>query len=278
MPKAILIIIDGCRVDAIQQASTPNIDGLIAEGAHTFDAATVSPSITQPAHFSIFTSQDPISHNVLTNTGRPVCSPSATTLFEVAKTFQKFNAAVYSWENLRNLAPPGALDYAFYLNTYNHKYCDIDMAIAAADCLQRFRPDFCFLYLEGVDEAGHQHGWMSKAYLDALQTADNAVGILLEALALSGLDAVSNIILHSDHGGEDNHHKEPVSESLTIPWIAWGPNIRKGHTIAAPVSVLDTAPTAAHLLGIPAHYSWEGRPIDELFIPQTSPMTAEKAA
>jgi hypothetical protein len=60
---------------------------LAADGACTLDAATVEPSVTLPVHFSIFTSQKPINHNVLTNTGRPALSPSTTTLFEQVKAF-----------------------------------------------------------------------------------------------------------------------------------------------------------------------------------------------
>ena len=44
----ILIVIDGCRPDGIQQADTPAIDSLIARGAYTFNAQSVVPSSTLP--------------------------------------------------------------------------------------------------------------------------------------------------------------------------------------------------------------------------------------
>ena len=65
-----LIIVDGCRPDALQRGATPNIDALAAAGAASMSAETVMPSLTLPAHYSLFTSQKPIGHNVLTNTGR----------------------------------------------------------------------------------------------------------------------------------------------------------------------------------------------------------------
>ncbi|MBC2712317.1 MAG: alkaline phosphatase family protein, partial [Desulfosarcina sp.] len=49
--KTILVIIDGCRSDGLEQAKTPNIDHMIENGAHTMNARTVTPSITLPAHF-----------------------------------------------------------------------------------------------------------------------------------------------------------------------------------------------------------------------------------
>ena len=50
---------------------------------------------------------------------------------------------------------------------------------------------------------------------------------------------------------------------LTIPWIACGAGIREGHRIEAPVSLIDTAPTLAHLLGLPRPPEWEGQVIEE---------------
>jgi arylsulfatase A-like enzyme len=52
---------------------------------------------------------------------------------------------------------------------------------------------------------------------------------------------------------------------MTIPWLAVGPGIRAGHAIQSPVSLLDTAPTIARLLGLTASNQWEGRCVDEIF-------------
>ncbi len=261
----ILIIIDGCRPDALQQGATPNIDAPAQGGAAAVAAETVVPSITLPAHYSLFTSQKPIGHNVLTNTGRPNPSPSTATLFEVAKYNGRFTAAVYSWEHLRNLSPPEALDFGFYLNTLGRPEGDLEIARAAADSLPRFRPDFLFIYLEGVDQAGHGNGWMSPGYFEALKTADRAVEIVLSALDDCGMAEETSIILQSDHGGSGNHHQSATAEDLAIPWIARGPEIRQGYAIQAPVSILDTAPTIAYLMGIQQHYTWTGRPLLEIF-------------
>jgi arylsulfatase A-like enzyme len=277
MTHVILIIIDGCRPDALQRGVTPNIDALAAAGAACLKAVTVTPSLTLPAHYSLFTSQKPIGHNVLTNTGRPNPSPATASLFEVAKYNGMFTAAVYSWEHLRNLAPPEALDFVYYLNTLQRPQGDRNIAQAAADCLARFKPALLFVYLEGVDQAGHASGWMSPAYFDALAEADRAVGTLKTAIADAGIADATDIILHSDHGGSGTHHQEATPENLTIPWIAWGPDIHRGLRIEAPVSILDTAPTIAHLLGIRPHYSWVGRPLSEIVTGRRGGAAADRA-
>ncbi|HEX9440267.1 MAG TPA: hypothetical protein VF909_11315, partial [Roseiflexaceae bacterium] len=73
------------------------------------------------------------------------------------------------------------------------------------------------------------------------------------------------IVLHSDHGGHDRNHGTELPEDMTIPWLAAGPGIRQGYAIDAPVSLLDTAPTIARLLGIAPHHEWEGRCVEEIF-------------
>jgi len=264
MSKVILVVIDGCRPDALEMAYTPAIDRLMASGASTLAARTVEPPITLPAHFSLFTSLDPRDHHVTTNADSPCLSPKAYSIIEAAKKHHLKTAAAYSWAPLRNLAPSDMLDASFYLDTHQTGYTDLDIVDNALDMLAR-QPDFFFLYLEGVDQAGHDHGWLSSPYLAAVEQADQALGRLLQALETGGLASDYSLILLSDHGGQGRHHQEPTAGVLTIPWIACGPNIRRGHRIASPVSILDTAPTIARLLDLPLHDSWIGRLPEDIF-------------
>ena len=265
MPKVILVLIDGCRSDAIQLTETSAIDRLRAQGASTLTGRTVTPAMTLPAHFSLFTSMSPLSHGIVANTGSPAPSNMAGGLVEVLKYNGSATAAAYSWEPLRNLAPPSALDAAFYLNTDGTPFTDLDIMAGAIRLLEKLHPDFLFIYLEGVDQAGHASGWMSEAYLTALKTADQAVGRLLQALTECGWRDEYHLLLQADHGGEERGHQTPSEAVLTIPWIACGPGIRQGHRIEAPISILDTAPTIARLMQVPPHYTWEGRVPDEIF-------------
>ena len=263
--KTILVIIDGCRSDGLEQAKTPNIDHMIENGSHSLNARTVTPSITLPAHFSIFTSLPPIAHNVLTNTGFPQPSSTARSIIDVAKDYGKKTAAFYSWEQFRNLSVPGSLDYSYFMNSGSVESRDIEVAQAAAGYLNSRCPDFCFIYLEGTDIAGHRSGFMSMEYLDAIETADTALGIILNELERANLSDCYSIILHSDHGGINNHHLENTPEVMTIPWIALGPEVRQNYIIADKVNIIDTAPTLAGLMDIPVHHTWQGQAISEIF-------------
>ena len=267
MNKTILVIIDGCRSDGLENAKTPNIDHMIENGSHTLNARTVTPSITLPAHFSIFTSMPPLEHNVLTNTDFSQPSSRAKNIIDVAKDYGKKTAAFYSWEHFKNLLMPGSLDHSYFISSDSTRNLDLEVAQAAAGYLNSCCPDFCFIYLEGTDIAGHRSGFMSMEYLDAIETADTALGIILNELEKANLFDCYNIILHSDHGGINNDHLENRPEVMTIPWIAVGPGVRQNHIITDKVNIIDTAPTLAALMDIPVHHTWQGRSVSEIFEP-----------
>jgi arylsulfatase A-like enzyme len=110
---------------------------------------------------------------------------------------------------------------------------------------------------------GHRHGWMSEPYLEAVHQADRAIGLVLGALRKAGRLAGTACLVLADHGGHDFDHSAGLAEDLTIPWIVSGPGVRRGHQVAAPVDITDTAPTITHLLGLPMPAEWTGRVVTE---------------
>jgi arylsulfatase A-like enzyme len=83
---------------------------------------------------------------------------------------------------------------------------------------------------------------------------------------LDALPMDTAVVVQADHGGHGRNHGTDAPEDMTIPWLAAGPSIRAGHVIQTPVSLLDTAPTIAHMLGLKASPQWEGRCVDEIFV------------
>jgi predicted AlkP superfamily pyrophosphatase or phosphodiesterase len=257
--SVVLVLIDGLRPDAIAAERCPRLAGLLASAAATLQASSVMPSVTLPCHTSIFHSVPPTRHGVTTNDWQPMARPLPG-LFDVASAAGKRCAFFYNWEQLRDLGRPGSLQLSFFRNTAYQPDGDQIIAEAAAQHLADGGFDFAFVYLGTVDSAGHYYGWMSDGYLQQLATADGALGALLDALPPE-----SHVLLQSDHGGHERTHGTEMPEDMTIPWMVAGPGIRAGHTIAAAVSLLDTAPTLARLLGVAPHRDWEGRCVEEIF-------------
>jgi arylsulfatase A-like enzyme len=58
---------------------------------------------------------------------------------------------------------------------------------------------------------------------------------------------------------------------MTIPWLVAGPGIKRDYEIQSQVTLLDTAPTLARVLGFEPHPEWQGHCIEEIFEPQKHP-------
>jgi predicted AlkP superfamily pyrophosphatase or phosphodiesterase len=260
VPTVIFLMIDGTRPDAIAAAGCPNLDALQRRSAYTLAASSVMPSITLPCHMSIFHSVPPTRHGITSNTYIPMARPLPG-LIEIAAQAGKRCAFFHNWEQLRDLSRPGHLHYSRCANDCavndDSDHTTVEEYLAYQDA---YAPDFAFVYLGTVDEVGHRYGWMSEGYLKQLAHVDSAVGRLLD-----GLPDGSTVLFQSDHGGHDRSHGTDQPEDMTIPWMISGPGIRENHEIQASVSLLDTAPTLAHVLGLEPHFQWEGSVPQEIF-------------
>jgi predicted AlkP superfamily pyrophosphatase or phosphodiesterase len=258
--STLFILIDGLRPDALNQTECPALHSLIARGSSTLTAQSVMPSMTLPCHMSIFHSVPPTRHGVTTNTWQPMARPLPG-LVDVAAQANRHCAFFYNWEQLRELSQPGSLAYSYFrYNVYSDPAGDRVIADAAADYIAHERPDFAFVYLGTVDTFGHLYGWMSEEYLQQVTKVDSYLGRLLQVVP-----AETTIVLQSDHGGHDRNHGTDNPEDMTIPWIVAGPGIRQGYTLQTAVSLLDTTPTLAHIMGLKPHRDWEGQVVKEAF-------------
>jgi predicted AlkP superfamily pyrophosphatase or phosphodiesterase len=255
----VLILIDGLRPDAITPQGCPALTRLMARGAYSLQARSVMPCLTLPCHMSIFHSVPPGRHGVTSNVWSPMARPLPG-LVEVAHAAGRRCAFFYNWEPLRNLSQPGSLAYSYFRDNVESFGGDHTIAGEAMRVLPVDQPDFAFVYLGTVDVAGHASGWMSPAYLAQAARVDEAVGSLLALLPPD-----THVLIQADHGGHDRSHGSDIPEDILIPWMMAGPGVIAGHALQSRVSLLDTAPTVARLLGLAAHAEWEGHVVAEAF-------------
>ncbi|MCB9151381.1 MAG: alkaline phosphatase family protein [Caldilineaceae bacterium] len=259
MPKVVFVMLDGVRPDAITPDTTPTLEALCRRGAYTMQARSVMPSVTLPCHTSIFHSVPPSRHGIVTNDWQPMARPLPG-LVDVAKEAGLRCGFIHNWEPLRNLNRPESLYFVYYLdNCYSDPLGDHEMARQAVQAIDTHNLDFAFVYFGTVDVAGHRHGWMSEGYFEQLTRVDQAVALLLD-----GLPDDTTLIIQADHGGHERTHGTDMDDDMLIPWMITGPGIRQNYAIQSAVSLLDTAPTIAHLLGLTPHRDWEGRVVEEV--------------
>ena len=158
---------------------------------------------------------------------------------------------------------PESADVSFLYNDSTTQDGDWVVANAAADQIAKKPFDLVFVYLGHTDNAGHDHGWMSQPYIEAISNADRCVEHVLDAFTQA--DLVPNVLILSDHGGHERSHGTEMPEDMTIPWILQGPAIRRGATITEEVRIFDTCPTLAALAGLKPAKQWDGRIVNEAF-------------
>jgi predicted AlkP superfamily pyrophosphatase or phosphodiesterase len=252
--KVILISIDGMRSDGLKACGNSFLAELEKRSAYTYNSSSMNPSVTFPCHFSMTHSVTPQRHGILSNTYVPQVRP-VKGIFEKIEAEGGVSAMFYGWEPLRDIALPGTLTYATYINAYAKESSDTVLADAAIQTIEEVAPDFVFLYMVETDEkGGHDNGWMSAEYLRRISIAIDNVKRVIEKFG----DRYS-VILMADHGGHERSHGTEMAEDMTIPLFFYGPEFEAGEIRNREVSLLDIAPTIAAILGINNEPEWEGK-------------------
>ncbi|MDR3121989.1 MAG: alkaline phosphatase family protein [Clostridiales bacterium] len=263
--KVILALVDGMRPDSISKCGSDFADAFLKKSLYYAEAQTVMPSVTLPCHMSLFHSVVPERHGVTTNTYVPPVRP-IDGLIEQLNKFDKKSAIFYNWEELRDLWRPGNVVHSCYMTgdiSAGVHYDDSALTDLALAYLQKSSPSFLFLYLGATDIAGHDFGWMSEKYLQAVKTAWNCIERVYGAAPKD-----CTLIVTADHGGHGRGHGENIPEDMTIPIAlhispetpaaksAKGASSVKGANSA---NIIDIAPTVTKLLGVPPVKEWEGK-------------------
>lgn len=251
--RVILISIDGMRPDGLLTCGNSYLEVMRRECAYTLVGSSMNPSVTFPCHFSMAHSVTPQRHGMLTNTYVPEVRP-VRGIFEKVSTLGGVSAMFYGWEPLRNIASPGALKFATYINAYMKESSDTALTDAALSIIAEHKPDFVFLYMVETDEkGGHDNGWMSEEYLRRISLAIDNVKRVIDACGEE-----YSVIVMADHGGHDRTHGTTAPEDMTVPFFFRGPDFEGGRQLEG-LSLLDIAPTIAKIMGIPPEQEWEGR-------------------
>lgn len=276
-----IISIDGGKPAVIAQSDMPVLKELARQGACTWQARTVLPSITLPSHTSMLTGVGPKKHKISWNSWKPRKGVvHVPTVFSQAKAAGFSTAMFVGKEKFRHLVQPGSVDCFDYnpelTGEINYvaghlifKTADtVSAGLVANDAatwIVQKKPNLCFIHLTDADNAGHKYGWGSPEQIKAFANIDAALGVILKGIRSAGIADESVLIITADHGGHRKTHGSDTPEDVMIPWIVWGKDVKKESTINASVTTCDTAATALWILGLPLPASSDGVPIAAAF-------------
>jgi predicted AlkP superfamily pyrophosphatase or phosphodiesterase len=275
-----IISIDGGKPSVIAQSAMPVLNRLTREGACSWTATTIYPSITLPSHTSMLTGVGPGKHKITWNKWKPKKGVvRVPTVFAEAKAAGFSTTMFVGKEKFRHLALPGTLDCFDYGQdlpaTTSIAGCRkprksstllaAQVAQRAAVYISEAKPNLCFIHFTDTDDTGHKYGWGSPQQIRAFADVDVALAVVLQAIGDAGIAAESVVIVTADHGGHRKTHGGKSPDDMKIPWMAWGRNVRRDFAITAPVSTCDTAATALWLLGVPVPTWFDGTPVTSAF-------------
>lgn len=267
----VVIGFDGLSPDGINHAKTPTFDRIIKEGASTMHARAVLPTSSSANWASMIMGAGPVQHGITSNDWKrnnfllPAVVQSEKFLFPTILNLiatQKQNTeigAIYHWGGFGRLFEKSAVTFDENTKT------EYETADVASGYISEKKPDFAFIHFDHVDHAGHKFGHGSDEYYASVEKADSLLAQIMTVIEEGPLSKKTLVIISSDHGGLGKGHGGASLSEIEIPFLLWGPNVKKNHTITTPVYQYDNAATVAFALGLQQPQAWIGKPVKEAF-------------
>jgi hypothetical protein len=162
---------------------------------------------------------------------------------------------------------------AWWPHTHMAGSSDTDVWNEFQSTVPLYQPRLVYLYLAGVDGAGHSGSWTQ--YTNAIAVADGIVGDLWTWLEADPFYAGrTDLFVTNDHGRHDDAHGgfqghgDGCPGCRTIMLLALGPDFAAGRACAGPRSLTDLAPTVGEVLGFTMPWA-TGSVMTDLFAPDT---------
>ncbi|PKP37995.1 MAG: hypothetical protein CVT98_05485 [Bacteroidetes bacterium HGW-Bacteroidetes-15] len=137
---------------------------------------------------------------------------------------------------------------------------DNDVLANSLEAIDTHQPRFMFVYLAGVDGAGHTGDW--ETYTSAIQNADEVVNTLWTTLQANDFyKDKTTMIVTNDHGRHDDDHGGFTGHGCTcngcqqIMYLAIGPNIKENYISTETYELADIAVTTAYLLDVDPEFA-----------------------
>ncbi|MHA4895227.1 alkaline phosphatase family protein [Pedobacter sp. PWIIR3] len=236
----IFLTIDGFRPDFYLDSEwrTPNLRMLMKDGAYAKGVNSVFPSVTYPSHTTIITGVQPAKHgifynNIFTSDGAPQkpywqdSSIHVQTIWKAAKEKGMTVASLY-WPvsanapvdynipDIGNLGDGVREEYSLPKGFYAEVKKEIfggaekiehgknqNIGKIAAYVIKKSQPQLMTIHLFSADGAQHNVGRTGPEVQQAVADADEAVGIIVNALKAAGIWESTVFLIGGDHGFYD---------------------------------------------------------------------------
>lgn len=249
------VSVDGLGSTYLQQlidaGEAPNLKRLQDEGAGTANARTdYFMTITLPNHTAMLTGRPVrgIDGHGWTNNTDPEAGMTlhankgayVASVFDVAhdhglrtgiwSTKTKFSLYRDSYDATSGGPDSTGTDNGRHkVDVFSHKTACTNLTEDFIGSMRASPCHFAFVHYGDTDAAGHAKGWGGPEYREALRKVDACVGRVMGLITGDArLKDKTLLILTADHGGKDKGHSDArLALNYTIPFYAWGCDVRK---------------------------------------------------
>lgn len=300
-PRVLIIGLDGTRAGGLQEANTPNMDVIIAEGFVNYDAVTNDVSLSGPGWASMLTGVWCDKHDVLDND-----LTWANSKFDQFPHFMHYAEQAKPALNTVSVSHWAPINTEIVCADERGGDCAADQVVTVGSdaavrdevlrVLSTEDPHVLFMQFDDIDHAGHgsltdggsdiggfcpyvggdpaggNQGGVCTAidfnqqYLDTITVTDGYIGEIMAALKARPNYVAENwlVLASPDHGGAGtvkNQHGFPTPQEMRTFFVSSGEAARAFPD--AQIKIVDIAATALHHLGVAADSAWQldGRPV-----------------
>lgn len=225
---------------------TPNLDRIFENGAVTYNALSMVPTISAQNWGGMLLGCDPLVHT-LTNA-------------IVGSNLYENDALPSVFRRIREAYPDAVLASYCNWNPINYGIIEhnvgVDLQTADNDELLTEmiikkisdKPNFLFIQFDNTDGAGHHYGYGKEGHLEEISRADGYIGRIYDEYAKLGMLDDTLFIVTADHGGYRRSHGGYTDGEKYVYLAAAGKGVKKGDIGRAYTK--DISSTVLYALGI----------------------------
>lgn len=249
----ILVGIDGAG-SFFKDAETPCFDRIFENGAVTYKALSVFPTISAECWGSMLTGVAPALHgrtnHILKREYYPSDSPFPTVFSRLRKAFPSSELGAFcEWEPLIHGLVENGTDVT------RCSAADEHLTKLISSYIRNFLPTFLFVQIDSVDEAGHHFGYGSPQHIAQIETVDQFIGNIYQAVLDAEIADSTLFCVVADHGGtpllpgmEEAAHGGWTENEKYVTFAAAGKTVCPGSPET--MCIRDLAAVILHALGV----------------------------